>query len=222
MAAERFINKKNGRVATVERRDEKCGTVILMYEDGQGGTTVTTATLKRWWKKVQEEEVEAAEPVVNTESNEDVCGDGTPYTQVMKEIVKGAEKKAKAAKAAKAESKKATKKKEPKEKKERLGVDVLLGRVSDILDGSGVSVKQYDSMPRSLALCINDKSFSNLYLGNSKCVLKLPTSLVPEGYTPSVVRNCPLAAAFDIDYNDLSLLQDLLGQVVDYKNSTKL
>ena len=51
-----YVNKKNGKVATVVSEDEKCKTVILEYEDNST-TCVTTSTLKRWWKKFEAEEV---------------------------------------------------------------------------------------------------------------------------------------------------------------------
>lgn len=120
MAKERFINrqagKNAGRIAYVARRDEEAKTVLLVYEDsadGKDGTKVSYSTLKRWWKKVQDETPEA-QPSEAPEDGDDVCADGTPYTQVMQEIIQDAKRRGDEAKKAKA-SKKASGKKEKAE-----------------------------------------------------------------------------------------------------------
>lgn len=55
----RYQNKRNGKIAKVVKRDEKCMTVLLQYEDGTS-TCISNSTFKRWWKLLEEEvEVEA-------------------------------------------------------------------------------------------------------------------------------------------------------------------
>lgn len=120
MLKERYENRTNGknagRIAVVERVDDAAKTAVLVYEDGNGGCKVTFATLKRWWKKVKdadpvvekEPEVVVEQPVVEQEvvDSDDTASDGTPYAEVMQEIVQDGKKAAKAA------AKKPSKKKE--------------------------------------------------------------------------------------------------------------
>lgn len=110
---ERFENRKNKKAAFVVRHDEKAKTVILQYEeDGKTVGPMTYSTLSKSWKKLVAEPEEVVEEV-KEESTEEVAGDGTPYAEVMGEIVVGAEEKAK-------EKKKEKKEKAPKQKKEKV------------------------------------------------------------------------------------------------------
>lgn len=60
----KYQNRKNNKIATLAREDAERKTVILEFEDGSN-TTVTTSTLKRWWKKIDDADTEFAlnEPV---------------------------------------------------------------------------------------------------------------------------------------------------------------
>lgn len=84
----KYENKRNGNIATLIAENEKCKTATLEYEDGKT-TVVTTSTLKRWWKEVENELV----PMPDTEDldcgnvKKEKVGDDTPYKQVMQEII---------------------------------------------------------------------------------------------------------------------------------------
>lgn len=85
----KYQNKKSGKV--LEFVKEENGTYFLT--DGQQEQKFSTSTFKRWWKKVEE-----------PQQNQEVASDGTPFTEVMEEIVAGAEEKAKEAQTATVES----------------------------------------------------------------------------------------------------------------------
>lgn len=67
----KYQHKKNGKIVTIIERNEKYKTVMIEFEDGST-QSVTEPTFKRWWKKIDDE---------------DISSDGTPYSQVMKEII---------------------------------------------------------------------------------------------------------------------------------------
>lgn len=99
----KYMNKKTGAIAELVQESEKFKTVLLVYEDGND-TQISMSTLKRWWKKLPEEETTEQEPDVANEialdfeaalEEEDVASDGTPYTQVMEEIQADAKQTAK-------------------------------------------------------------------------------------------------------------------------------
>ena len=46
-----YLNKRNGKLATLVSEDSKFKTVLLQYEDGSN-TNVSIPTLKRWLKKL--------------------------------------------------------------------------------------------------------------------------------------------------------------------------
>ena len=81
----KYQHKKNGKVVTLLETNEKYKTVMVQPEssDDHNGKPydMTIPTFKRWWKKVDEE---------------DISSDGTPYSQVMKEIIHDEEQEVKA------------------------------------------------------------------------------------------------------------------------------
>lgn len=121
----KYMNKRNGQVATLVSKNDRFKTNQLQYEDGKV-TEITDATLKRWWKLVKEEELvndDVVEPLIDLDNPvteeeaealgmiggdeavelavvdpDDVAGDGTPLSEVGKEIFQQAKEKAKAAK----------------------------------------------------------------------------------------------------------------------------
>ena len=206
----KYENKKNNRVAMVVETDDKAKTTMLQYEDDNTTTVVSNSTLKRWWKLLkdeepttteQEEEVnteETTEPAADTD--EDTAGDGTPLAEVGKEIAEQAKEKAS---------------KQSKKKRGKADVSKSFQTVSTVLEKAGYYVKQYDKEPKIIPVSLESnckKSFCNIYLGATKCVLCMKLSEVPDGYTPSRVRNCPLGAAFDVDYGNLQYITTLLSK----------
>lgn len=93
--------KDNGRTAKVVRYDNIAKTVILQYvDDSKNVGPISVSTLKRWWKKSEEQTLETEDTEVQESTNttdistitEDVSSDGTPYSQVMQEIIQDGEK----------------------------------------------------------------------------------------------------------------------------------
>ena len=112
-----YINKKNFRIATVISEDTKCKTVMLQFADDGSVVPITTATLKRWWKPVEENtEVKESEETlvpmpgieklaelkkeVSKDKDDDTCADGRKYAEIGKEIAEQAKQKAEEAKTA--------------------------------------------------------------------------------------------------------------------------
>lgn len=210
MAKERFINrqagKNAGRIAYVARRDEEAKTVLLVYEDsadGKEGSKVSYSTLKRWWKKVQDE---VEQPV-----EDDTAGDGTPYTEVMNEIINDGKEAIKQVKAKETKVSASKPKKEKKEKVPAADYDDCLEKVQAVVDSVGYSIKACEKLPRMLAVVgSNGKQRYAIYLGAKKCVVSMPESRIPEGMVPDRKRNCPMAAAFDVAYDSLNTLKSLI------------
>lgn len=136
----RYVNSRNGRIAVLAKQDSRTGNLTLMYEeisdDGKKGLDVTKPTFNRWWKLLEDEQpvVEEDEttivmqqkkelgiecPPIDSyevvEQNEEVAGDGTPYTQVMQEIVADAKTRSKKTKEEKKAGKKVSKDKKVQE-----------------------------------------------------------------------------------------------------------
>lgn len=105
----KYQNKKNLRYATLIEENTKFNTVTMQYEDDGSNTSITTSTLKRWWKKVEEESPVKENNV--EEIQEEVAGDGTPLAEVGKEIAAQAKEKAK--KSTQVKEKKTRRLKEP-------------------------------------------------------------------------------------------------------------
>jgi len=234
----KYVNKRNGKVATQGQFNEKTKTYIMDYEDGTN-TTVTTSTLKRWWKEVKDEEevveplIDLDNPVTDEEAQElgmvggdeavelevvdpDVAGDGTPLAEVGKQIAEQAKKKAEKAKAERQD-----KEKKKAMKTEKISVQELIEKVRPVVEGNGYRFKLYENAPRILPLyqdIDNGKARFTIYLAQKKCVLNLKESQVPEGYNPDKVRNCPLAAAFDFNYNELDKLNIMLKAIKKEEN----
>lgn len=230
----KYVNKRNGKVASQAQFNEKTKTWIMDYEDGTN-TTVSSSTLKRWWKPVEEEVVEDPADVevqeVMRQKKElgiecpeidpakveikvidpDVAGDGTPLKEVGKQIFEQAEKKAEKAKA----ERQANERKKSA-KAEKISVPELIAKVRPFVESNGFRFKLYENAPRLLPLykdIDNGKAMCTLYIAQKKCVLNLKENDVPEGFTPDKVRNCPLAAAFDFDYDKLNGLDKILKAI---------
>lgn len=105
----KYRNTKNGIIGTVVEHDEVRKTVLLECDNGKT-VPLTTSTLKRWWKPVEDEDeklvpMPGAEKLAELkEEVEDKAGDGTPLAEVGKEIAAQAKEKAKAAKKPKKET----------------------------------------------------------------------------------------------------------------------
>jgi len=193
-----YEHKKNGNKAELIEKNEKTRNVILRLEDGNL-TGPTFSTFQRWWKPIEEIK-EAAE--------ETSAEDSTSSEEVVKKNDEAVKEKAEKG------SKKATGKVK-KEKAPRVKTDIsdAYNKVSDVLKKAGYFVKQYDKEPKIIPVSMEadgKKAFCNVYLGAKKCALCIRVAEVPDGYTPSRTRNCPLGAAFDIEYDKVDTIVEIL------------
>ena len=233
----KYINKRNGKVATKDEAsyNDKTKTVIMVYEDGSN-TTVSESTLKRWWKKldspevveslidldnpITEEEAEAAGMLSGDEAVEvavvdpdDVAGDGTPLAEVGKQIFEQAKAKAEKAKKERVKKEKAEKK-ERKPKAPKVAVTDLVEKIRPVVESNGFRFKAYEKSPRFLPLyddVDNGKAVCTIYLAQQKVALKLKEADVPAGQTPDRVRNRRFAAVFEMSYDNLDRLNTILA-----------
>lgn len=211
----KYENKKNGMVATFISEDEVRGTTKLEYEDGKS-FDVSNSTLKRWWKKIEDEQ--------------EVAGDGTPLEEVGKEIAQQAKEKAEQASKKKELDKKAIKeavaqkkaeKKPKKDKKEAMPIEEAHKLIIEQIKKAGFDYVITEKVPKSVHILINGKKSSGVYVGGSKCVLGLPEKLVPKGYKADRVRNCPISHSFDIDYKAMDKISEILGKVKTIEQEDK-
>ena len=175
----KYQSKRNGQVAELVSEDKKYNTVMLEYPGGKT-VSITTSTLKRWWKVVEEDTVDEAVQELATEcpeigqeelaeikqASEDFASDGTPYTQVMQEIiedhkqevarferdqkiheecVKNGRNKAKAAPGS-------SRVKNQQERKNRFN------EVKALLDSKGIVYLEYEKLPNLLVIRNGKKS----------------------------------------------------------------
>lgn len=90
---QQFENRKNGRVAHVEKVDDTYKTIILIYDemkdgDAETGLCLSYPSVSKSWKRLDtyyssnnEQEAETGEQEAET------AGDGTAYAEVMQEIL---------------------------------------------------------------------------------------------------------------------------------------
>lgn len=95
----KYQHKKNFKVAELIETNDKSKMVTLQYEEDGTYTSATFSTFQRWWKKIDEDQpVETVIEEVQTSVEEDTASDGTPYTEVMNEILQDEKKAVKQAK----------------------------------------------------------------------------------------------------------------------------
>lgn len=153
----KYQNKSNGVIAELIQMNDRFKTVDLLKEDGKE-TTISQSTFKRWWKAIPEEEKteeKSANDISNeiaadfeaSEEEEKLAGDGTPYSEVMKEIQEGAKQKAKKAKETKKSSTSASKAHKDIEK---LGLAANVQELAEYITdkvlelGGGYSIREDD------------------------------------------------------------------------------
>ena len=146
----RIQNKQNGRIAQVTDTYEKGGVVVtyeLTYEDDGSTTNLSSSTVKRWWKDVEPAEQDAVTLAVEVEADtkdEEVASDGTPYSQVMAEILED-EKAAVEKKEVKKNEKKTRKNGKSKVKKPVFESEALQKYIIDIVEELGGTFVQRTS-----------------------------------------------------------------------------
>lgn len=207
----KYENKRNGNIATLIAENEKCKTVTLEYEDGKT-TVVTTSTLKRWWKEVENELV----PIPDTEdpdlgdAEQEKAGDGTPYKQVMQEIIQDEDQYVKEVMKQKKELGIEVPPIDPakveivfttgswsKEQREAIYKDLL----DIIVSCEGISYKLYDRMPNFILVKKGKKSIFELRVGRQDITVHCRPTDVPEGVESKHVNNYYMSEKFKLGIN---------------------
>lgn len=213
-----YQNKRNGKITSNVTFDEKFKTYLVEFEDGTS-TSVSASTFKRWYKQVEGtvtvDAPEVVDSIVNidepatmepgdavsyyTEDEavehtvvdpDEVCADGSKYSEIGKEISKQAEQKSHVA------------------------------LVSNAVTACGFNCKFYDNDPRTIILKNGSgKTIGNLDICKAKFVLALSAKYVPEGndYEPDRFRNCLHSHVFDFAYSELDKFEKLLNTIKEEK-----
>lgn len=212
----KYKNKKNGNIATLIAEDEKCKTVTLEYQDGKT-TVVTTSTLKRWWKEVENELV----PMPGTEDpdwgkkhwgneEEEKAGDGTPLKEVGKEIAEQAKQKAEEIKVATEKKAKESIGSWSKEQREAIYKDLL----DTLVTYEGISYKLYDRMPNFILVKKGKKSIFELRVGRQDITVHCRPTDVPEGVEAKHVNNYYMSEKFKLGINYAGVINALVQSFI--------
>jgi len=194
----KYVNSKNGMVATLVEADDKTKTVMLEYEDGKT-TNISTSTLKRWWKLVKEEG-----------DMEEKDAKKQEVTDAIKKAV--ADKKAQDAKKTEQGNKK-PEKKVSKKKTSGIPMEEAHKLIQQYIKKAKFEPVINEKNPKTVWILINGKKTSGVYVGGSKCVLGLPEKMVPKGYKADRTRNCPMSHSFDIPYDNMDKLTEILSKI---------
>ena len=183
-----YKNTQNGKIAVSAELNEKTKTYLITFEDGKN-TSISASTFKRWYRKIDDGKAE------------ETAGDGTPLAEVGKEIAEQAKQKAKTVK--------------PKKVKESSGMPISEARtlIEKAVKDAGFECVVTDKNGKVVSVLINGKKNITVYIGGKKCVLGIPKTKVPEGYTADRVRNCPISHSFDIAYDAMDKLVEILSKV---------
>ena len=168
----RFQNKQNGRIVTLIEEQTKAGqltAVSVQYEDDGKQTGFSASTWHRWWKEI--------EPV----EDEDVAGDGTPYKEVMAEILQDEKK------AAEKKQKKAKEKKVPVKKTLDESVQAIFDYINEAAAEIGATSYIRDKQPNIINYRVGDgKVLFIVHKTRTKAVLFVKSRQVPEKYTKTL------------------------------------
>lgn len=236
-----YQNKRNNRIAAVVEENSKFNTVLLQFEDDKSTTSITTSTLKRWWRKIEAPEV--VEPVIDLNNpiteeeaqklgridgekaleleEDEVAGDGTPYKEVMQEILQD-EKVAKSRKDSKKKVK-ADKKERRRREPEAYAIEAV-EYVYDVVKSFGdeIFVPATDIKMRSFK--VGGHMYCKFNYSNSSITIAVRGLSIPKKFTsPNKVVN----HLFDSQYQftsaltdtDKQLIADILRNARDYRIS---
>lgn len=214
-----YVNKRNGKVARLVERDEVRKTCMLEFEDGKS-TTVASTTFKRWYKAIEEQEeveplIDLGNPIPDEEAEgigmvggdealeqaviepteevitDDTRADGRIYAEIGKEIAEEAKQKAKDAK--QKVSKKVAKK----------DMTTFMDLVTKKLESLRLTMTFNPNSPKEVTVKTDGRSAAIVRVAKDKCVVTMPDRYAPKSYRPDRIRNCTMANAYDISYQDL-------------------
>lgn len=222
----RYENKKNGKVMTILKQDDKKGTMLIQFEDGTS-TSITTGTFKRWYKKVEEPEVGDVTEVMRQKQELGIecppidhveivdAGDGTPLNEVGKEIAEQAEQKATSSK------KKAPKVPVDKEKAKSLVLDRRNKLVNALDNLDGISYLIYDKLPNLIVIKQDKKSVFELRLTKFGATFNVRDNLLDiltdAGFEYNKVSNYYIPYAIKVPMEKLNRTFDTLLKEITHK-----
>ena len=221
MTGIKFQNTRNFKVALFVSHDDVRKTTMLEYVDTGKSFELCDSTLKRWWKKVEgqeeghlvpmpgaeklqelKEEYSTECPDIDQEELDEIvqasemfAGDGTPYTDVMKEIQEGAKQKAEEASAG-------------NKKPSKSSVDVMAHKqeILHILDGiDGISYLVYEKIPGLIVIKKDNKSIIEVRVTRKGATFNCKESMVLDGLTFDTVSNyyMPYVLRAESNYMDI-------------------
>ena len=211
---------KNGKVMEILKEDKARGTLQIKFEDGKV-TTITTGTFKRWYKKLEDNVATEIETPVNEPDKTVVDGvtDEASIQEVMQqkkelgiecppitevEVVSQEEEQPK--KVRKPKTEKQTK--APKQ-----DIEASAAMLINFVEERGFTTHRVPNAPKCITVGFQGKNSYDIYLGGTKFSFDMPASKVPEGYVADRVRNCPRSHAFDMRYDNLDKLAEMLKSI---------
>ena len=209
----KYQNVKNGQIGTVIENNEKFKTITLELEDGST-KVLSTSTVKRWWKVIQEE---------------DISGDGTPYKQVMKEIIADEKKHVKEVMKQKKELgievtpiKKVTIVEEKGKKVNKtLKVDgrkVIMDTIVKSLKQNKVDYVTYPKMPNMMVVKCGKKSVFELRIKKSGVTFNCREQDIPKKVEFHKVNNYYMPIVLDSTQDTwMGIFESLLGSIDNYR-----
>ena len=239
----KYQNKRNGKVATVIDQDER-GVLTLQYEDGST-QQITESTRKRWFKPVLEDQNsvdEAAKYVqisqsvtkelnkdnskslqemVDQQADEDTCADGTPYSEVGKEIAEQAKEKAEVQKSKKPKKVKSHRVSNPE-------VAQIVAYIEAKVTELGGKIFTPDKAPKVRLFKVNDHMFARINISGSHvslCCRSCAVDLDDLGCLPDKTQNHMFDAIYIFeDLTKTTLIDSIIDQSFGYqkeKNTLK-
>jgi len=188
-----YKHSQNGKVVVSAEQDPKTKTYLLTFDDGKT-TSCSPSTFKRYYKKIDDGMEEEA-----VKGDEDTCADGRKYSDIGKEIAEQAKQKVEKAK---------------KEKKASgIAIEEAQKLITEQVNKAGYETVITEKNPKTVWILISAKKAMGVYVGTKKCVLGMPEAMVPKGYKADKVRNCPISHSFDIAYEEIDKLSEMLGKV---------
>lgn len=211
-----YQNKRNNRIAVVIEENQKFNTILLQFTDDNSTTSITTSTLKRWWRKI--EAPEAVEPVIE---EDEVAGDGTPYKEVMQEIIQD-EEVAKSKEKSKGKAK-ADKKERRRREPEAYAVEAVEYVYKVVKSfGDEIFVPATDIKMRTFK--VGGHMYCKFNYSNTSITVAVRGASIPENFT---APNKTVNHLFDSVYQftsvltdtDRQLIADILRNARDYRIS---
>lgn len=185
-----YKHAQNGKIVVKAELNEKTKTYLLTFEDGKT-SSCTSSTFKRWYKKIDDgkEEVEESKqeaPAEETTPEEKVA----PVKQKAPKVKKETAKKVSGTSVEEAQQ-------------------LIIAQVKKSKFDYVITEKN----PKTVWVLVNGKKSIGVYVGGKKCSVGMTKTLVPSGLKADRVRNCPISHSFDVAYDNMDKLADILSKI---------